>query len=80
MRQKYDIAFLGGGPAGYQGAIRAAQLGARVAVVEETVRGRCVPQLGLHSHQGGAGIRRSGTCHCAGHGSLVSSRWKPYPT
>ena len=30
MREHYDIAFLGGGPAGYQGAIRAAQLGARV--------------------------------------------------
>ena len=35
MPEAYDIAFLGGGPAGYQGAIRAAQLGARVAVVEE---------------------------------------------
>ncbi|MGB6064839.1 MAG: dihydrolipoyl dehydrogenase [Desulfomonilaceae bacterium] len=34
MREKFDIAFLGGGPAGYEGAIRAAQLGARVAVVE----------------------------------------------
>ena len=35
MREKFDIIFLGGGPAGYQGAIRAAQLGTRVAVVEE---------------------------------------------
>lgn len=35
MREQYDIAFLGGGPAGYQGAIRAAGLGAKVAVVEE---------------------------------------------
>ena len=34
MKEKFDIAFLGGGPAGYQGAVRAAQLGARVAVVE----------------------------------------------
>ncbi len=34
MDKEYDIAFLGGGPAGYQGAIRAAQLRARVAVVE----------------------------------------------
>jgi len=32
----FDIAFLGGGPAGYQGAIRAAQLGLRVAVVESS--------------------------------------------
>lgn len=30
----FDVVFLGGGPAGYQGAIRAAQLGCRVAVVE----------------------------------------------
>ncbi len=35
MHKRYDIAFLGGGPAGYHGAIRAAQLGAQVAVVEE---------------------------------------------
>jgi dihydrolipoamide dehydrogenase len=39
MREAYDIAFLGGGPAGYQGAIRAAQLGAKVAVVEERFLG-----------------------------------------
>lgn len=32
--ETFDITFLGGGPAGYQGAIRAAQLGMRVAVVE----------------------------------------------
>jgi dihydrolipoamide dehydrogenase len=45
MQQSYDIAFLGGGPAGYQGAIRAAQLGARVAVVEErSVGGVCLNQ------------------------------------
>ncbi|MFZ5597117.1 MAG: dihydrolipoyl dehydrogenase [Bacillota bacterium] len=31
----YDVVFLGGGPAGYQGAIRAARLGGRVAVVEK---------------------------------------------
>lgn len=43
MGEPYDIAFLGGGPAGYQGAVRAAQLGARVAVVEkEFVGGVCL--------------------------------------
>ena len=43
MRQEYDIAFLGGGPAGYQGAVRAAQLGARVALIEQThVGGVCL--------------------------------------
>lgn len=30
----FDIVFLGGGPSGYQGAIRAAQLGKSVAVIE----------------------------------------------
>lgn len=43
MQQEYDIAFLGGGPAGYQGAVRAAQLGAKVAVVEQRhVGGVCL--------------------------------------
>jgi dihydrolipoamide dehydrogenase len=32
--ETFDITFLGGGPAGYQGAIRAAQLGMRAAIVE----------------------------------------------
>lgn len=39
MQETYNIVFLGGGPAGYQGAIRAAQLGVRVAVVEERLLG-----------------------------------------
>ena len=30
----FDVIFLGGGPAGYVGAIRAAQLGLNVAVIE----------------------------------------------
>ena len=39
----YDVIFLGGGPAGYVGAIRAAQLGLAVAVVErEGLGGTCV--------------------------------------
>ena len=39
----YDVIFLGGGPAGYVGAIRAAQLGLNVAVVErEGLGGTCV--------------------------------------
>jgi dihydrolipoamide dehydrogenase len=41
--KEYDIIFLGAGPAGYQGAIRAAQMGAKVAVVEEReVGGVCL--------------------------------------
>ena len=39
----YDVIFLGGGPAGYVGAIRAAQLGLNAAVVErEGLGGTCV--------------------------------------
>jgi dihydrolipoamide dehydrogenase len=39
----YDVIFLGGGPAGYVGAIRCAQLGLSVAVVErEALGGTCV--------------------------------------
>ena len=39
----YDVIFIGGGPAGYVGAIRAAQLGLTVAMVErEGLGGTCV--------------------------------------
>jgi len=39
----YDVIFIGGGPAGYVGAIRAAQLGMSVGVVErEGLGGTCV--------------------------------------
>jgi dihydrolipoamide dehydrogenase len=40
---QFDVIFLGGGPAGYVGAIRAAQLGLNTAVVErEGLGGTCV--------------------------------------
>ncbi len=51
----YDIVFLGGGPAGYQGAIRAAQLGGKVAVVEQEYLGGvclnrgCIPTKALRA-------------------------------
>jgi dihydrolipoamide dehydrogenase len=42
-QQSFDVVFVGGGPAGYPGAIRAAQLGLSVAVVEkEKLGGVCV--------------------------------------
>ena len=41
--EKYDICFLGSGPGGYVGALRAAQLGANVVVVEKgPVGGVCL--------------------------------------
>ncbi|HQQ63336.1 MAG TPA: dihydrolipoyl dehydrogenase [Pseudomonadales bacterium] len=35
MSEKFDVIFIGGGPGGYVGAIRAAQLGMRVACIEK---------------------------------------------
>lgn len=53
MNEGHDIVVLGGGPAGYTGAIRAAQLGARVALVESDELGGtclnrgCIPSKAL---------------------------------
>nr|MCU0805678.1 FAD-dependent oxidoreductase [Burkholderiales bacterium] len=35
MSQQFDVIYIGSGPAGYIGAVRAAQLGMKVACVEE---------------------------------------------
>jgi dihydrolipoamide dehydrogenase len=66
MPEAYDIAFLGGGPAGYQGAVRAAQLGAKVAVVEERFLGGvclnwgCIPTKTVRaSAEVGRAMRRA---------------------
>ncbi|MGE5508222.1 MAG: dihydrolipoyl dehydrogenase [Chitinophagales bacterium] len=41
--QRWDLVVVGAGPAGYVGAVRAAQLGARVAVIDEShVGGTCL--------------------------------------
>lgn len=43
MTKKYDFVFVGGGPAGYTGALHAAQSGKKVAVVErENLGGTCL--------------------------------------
>ena len=43
MTEHYDLAVLGGGPAGYVAALRAAQLGARAVLIErERVGGTCL--------------------------------------
>ncbi|MBN3033399.1 MAG: dihydrolipoyl dehydrogenase [Candidatus Saganbacteria bacterium] len=45
MSDNYDLAVLGGGPAGYAAALRGAQLGARVCLIEqEKVGGTCLNQ------------------------------------
>src|SRR5699024_8289531 len=53
MTQKYDVAILGGGPGGYVAAIRASQLGLKVALVENKKLGGtclhrgCIPSKAL---------------------------------
>jgi dihydrolipoamide dehydrogenase len=54
--QKFDLVVIGGGPAGYVGAIRAAQLGMSVAIVERAKLGGvclnwgCIPSKALLSN------------------------------
>lgn len=44
MSQEFDVVFIGGGPAGYTGSIRAAQLGLNTAIIEKrkTLGGTCL--------------------------------------
>lgn len=58
MTKEFDIVFIGSGPAGFAGAIRAAQLGAKVAIIEIGFIGGvclnrgCIPSKSLlHSTQ-----------------------------
>ncbi len=52
--KKFDLAVLGGGPGGYVGAIRAAKLGLKVAVIEKDNLGGvclncgCIPTKALY--------------------------------
>ena len=46
MSEKYDVVVVGSGPAGYVSAIRAAQLGLKVACVEQWVDDKGAPVLG----------------------------------
>ncbi|MFX0186159.1 MAG: dihydrolipoyl dehydrogenase [Candidatus Hodarchaeota archaeon] len=55
MSEQYDIAILGAGPGGYQAAIRAAQYGAKVALIEKDKLGGtclnrgCIPTKALYT-------------------------------
>ena len=46
MADTYDVTVIGGGPGGYVAAIRAAQLGMKVALVEKRSTLGDVPQCG----------------------------------
>jgi flavin-dependent dehydrogenase len=65
MSKQFDVIVIGGGPGGYIGAIRAAQLGFNVACIDEWKNaGRPRPrrhlhQRGLHPVQGAAAVVRA---------------------
>ncbi len=46
MSQEFDVVVIGGGPGGYEAAIRAAQLGLRVACIEKRLGKQGKPALG----------------------------------
>ncbi|HUV35982.1 MAG TPA: dihydrolipoyl dehydrogenase [Patescibacteria group bacterium] len=54
MAKEYDMLVLGGGPAGYPAAVRAAQMGARICLIEQGPIGGvclnwgCIPTKALH--------------------------------
>ena len=79
MSQHFDVVVLGAGPGGYVAAIRASQLGLKVAVVEKKYWGGVCLNVGLHPVQGAAAQRRAGA-HPArtrrtSSGSPATPRW-----
>ena len=58
MPDTYDLIVLGSGPGGYVAAIRAAQLGLENRHRRAGTARRDLPQLGVHSDQGAAALRR----------------------
>ena len=60
MAQQYDLVVIGAGPGGYVAAIRAAQLGMKVACVEKRATpGRHLLERRLHPEQGDARLERA---------------------
>ena len=45
------LTIIGSGPGGYVAAIRAAQQGAQVTIIEDDEVGGYLPQLGMHTDQ-----------------------------
>ena len=61
--QHFDIVIIGAGPGGYSTALRAAQLGKTVALIERDKRWEAPAQSWLHSVEGVA----DGRTQCAEH-------------
>ncbi len=54
MSEIYDVVILGAGPGGYVAAIRAAQLGQKVAIIEKAVYGWRLSEYWLYSDKSAA--------------------------
>ena len=86
-----DVAVLGGGPGGYTAAIRAAQLGAKVACIEKEpelggtcLRVGCIPtkawvQTAQFLHQANDVVRRSSASGSSSRGSTSPPRTSGRP-
>jgi len=57
--EKYDLIVIGAGPGGYPAAIRAAQLGASVAIVEKEALGGTCLNWGMYPDQDLDRVRRA---------------------
>ncbi len=68
MAQNYDVIIIGSGPGGYVGAIRAAQLGLKVAVVEKSYIGGVCPNWGCIPTKALLTLRRRLPRHAARQG------------
>jgi len=55
---QYDVVIIGGGPGGYNAAIRAGQLGLKAAIVEmrDTLGGTCLPPSSMRLPTGSSSI------------------------
>jgi dihydrolipoamide dehydrogenase len=62
MSQAFDVIVIGGGPGGYIAAIRAAQLGFKVACIDEWKNAAGGPAPGRHLHQRGLHSRPRRCC------------------
>ena len=58
-----DLIVIGGGPGGYVAAIRAAQLGMQVTLVERDTLGGILSELGLYPNESAVTQRRNLSPH-----------------
>jgi flavin-dependent dehydrogenase len=53
-QETFDTAIIGAGPGGYVAAIKAAQQGKKVALIDKGPLGRNMPKCWMHTHKNAA--------------------------